>query len=90
MRIRRSHEFGIEEARRRIDEVAADLEQRFSLTTQWQGDNLAISGTGIKGQVTVTDQTVELNLKLGFALAIMEGPIRSAIEQNLDDHLQQS
>lgn len=89
MRIRRSHDFGIDEARRRIDEVAAELEDRFSLTTQWRGDNLEISGTGIKGQVTVTDRTVELYLKLGFALAIMEGPIRSAIEQNLDEHLQQ-
>ena len=89
MRIRRSHDYGIDEARRRIDEVAAELEDRFSLTTQWQGDRLAISGTGIKGQVTVTDHDVELYLKLGFALAIMEGPIRSAIEQNLDDHLQQ-
>jgi len=87
MRIRRSHALGIEEARNRADRIAADLQQQFSLRSNWHGDALHVKGNGVTGQLTVDKSHIELNVRLGFALKLMEGPIRSAIEKTIDAEL---
>ncbi len=88
MRIRRSHQLGVEEARRRADEIAEHLGRQFSLTSNWQGDHLVVSGNGVNGYLMVAEESVELEVRLGFALKLMEGPIRSAIENTIDEHLE--
>ena len=89
MRIRRDHHLGIDAAKSRVSEVAEELSQQFSLTSDWHGDRLNFRGSGVTGKVDVTHDRIEFNVKLGFALLIMEGPIRSAINNALDAHLQQ-
>ncbi len=87
MRIRRHHNLGLEEARKRADRIAADLQQQFSLRSNWQGDELQVKGNGVNGQLRVDETHFELDVKLGFALKLMEGPIRSAIEKMIDEEL---
>ena len=87
MRIRRSHNLGLEEARKRADLIAADMQQQFSLKSKWQGDALQVRGNGVTGQLKVDEQNIELDVRLGFALKLMEGPIRSAIESTIDEEL---
>ncbi len=71
----------------RADRVAADLQQQFSLRSNWQGDALHVQGNGVSGQLRVDETHFELEVKLGFALKLMEGPIRSAIERMIDEEL---
>ncbi len=87
MRIRRSHTLGFEEARRRADDIAGDLCRQYSLSSEWQGDYLRVAGSGVNGHLVVAEDSIELEIRLGFALKLMEGPIRSAIESAIDDHL---
>lgn len=87
MVIRRSHQLGIEEARSRATQIAGHLARQYSLTSTWQGDNLVVSGNGVNGQLIVAEESIELQVRLGFALKLMEGPIRSAIEDTIDEHL---
>ena len=87
MRIRRSHNLGLEEARSRADRIAEDLQEQFSLRSSWNGDALQVQGNGVSGQLTVDEQNIELEVRLGFALKLMEGPIRSAIERMIDEEL---
>jgi len=87
MKIRRSHNLGLEEARKRADLIAADLREQFSLRSQWQGDALHVQGNGVSGQLHVDEHSIELDVRLGFALKLMEGPIRSAIETMIDEEL---
>jgi putative polyhydroxyalkanoate system protein len=87
MNIRRNHSLGIEEARNRADRVAADLQQQFSLRSKWQGDALHVKGNGVSGELRVDDTHFVLDVRLGFALKLMEGPIRSAIERMIDEEL---
>ncbi|MDH3615510.1 MAG: polyhydroxyalkanoic acid system family protein [Gammaproteobacteria bacterium] len=87
MNIRRSHQLGIEEARSRASEIAEHLDRQFSLTSRWQGDRLLVSGNGVNGHLVVAEESIELDVRLGFALKLMEGPIRSAIESTIDEHL---
>ena len=87
MVIRRSHQLSIEEAKVRADEIAADLAERFGLTARWQGDSMIVSGTAVNGALHIDEETVEVVINLGLALKLMEGPIRSVIEDSIDDHL---
>jgi len=77
----------MDEARNRADRIAADLKQQFSLRSIWQGDALKVSGNGVNGQLLVAEDNIELHVRLGFALKLMEGPIRSAIEAMIDEEL---
>jgi putative polyhydroxyalkanoate system protein len=87
MRIKRSHSLGLTEARDRADELAAHLERQFSLNARWQGDHMVVNGTGIHGQLEVAEDYIELHVRLGLALKLMEPRIRSVIEETMDEHL---
>ena len=87
MRTHRSHDLGLEEARKRADRIAEDLRQQYSVTTRWQGDAMHVQGNGISGQLLVDERHIELQVQLGFALKLMEGPIRSVIEKTIDEEL---
>lgn len=87
MRIKRHHELGIDEAKSQVSQIASELSQVFSLTSDWHGDVLKFRGSGVTGEVAVADDSIEFNVKLGFALFMMEAPLRSAINNALDAHL---
>jgi putative polyhydroxyalkanoate system protein len=87
MKIRRTHSLGLKEARKRADRIAADLADQFSVRTAWQGDALHVEGNGVRGQLHVEEQHVEIDITLGLALRLMEAPIRSVIEKAIDDEL---
>lgn len=89
MHIRREHDLGADEARSRVDKVAAELERQFSLKSEWRGDELHFRGAGAKGRVAVTEDSIEFNVELGFALMMMEPAIRSAVNAALDKHIAQ-
>lgn len=89
MIIRRNHSLGTEEARRRIEEVASDIASRFDLSYSWQGDNLGFRGRGVDGNIEISDDSVEVHVKLGFALMMLQGAIRHAIENSIDEHINQ-
>lgn len=87
MRIRRNHELGLEEARNRADRIAAELQSQYSLRSAWHGDRLQVNGSGVNGHLVVDETSIELEVRLGFALKLMEGPIRTAIEETIDENL---
>lgn len=87
MRIKREHSLGREEARRRVDEIAADVGGRFNLRSEWADDSLQVKGTGVNGAINVGDEDIEVDVKLGFSLMLLESSIRSAIEDAMDKHL---
>ena len=87
MRIRREHHLGADEARLRVDKVAADLQRQFGLKSEWRGEELHFRGAGAKGRVAVTEDSIEFNVELGFALMMMEPAIRSAVNAALDKHI---
>ena len=87
MRLKKRHDLGLDEAKKRIDGVADKLHERFSVTADWDGDDLRVSGNGINGHIAVDEHTVLVELRLGLALMFLEGQIRSGIENAMDEHL---
>ena len=87
MRIKRQRKLGTDEARRRVDRIATEMGQQFGLSSEWRGDHLNVKGSGVDGQISVRDASIDVSVTLGFSLMLMEGTIRSAIEDAMDKHL---
>ena len=87
IKIRREHTLGVDEAKRRVDQVAEDVGGRFRLTSRWEGDHLRVTGTGVTGRIIVEATSVEVFVQTGFAMMMFRETIRSAIEESIDDYI---
>jgi putative polyhydroxyalkanoate system protein len=75
------------EARTRIDKVADALSNKYGLRSAWEGDALKFGGSGVNGHIAVADQSIDVDVRLGLMLSMMESTIRTSIEEALDKHL---
>jgi putative polyhydroxyalkanoate system protein len=87
IRIHREHHLGKDEARKRVADVADELCNQYGLSSSWAGDDLKFTGTGVNGCIVVSEQRVDVEVKLGFALSMMSRTIRNSIEGALTSHL---
>ena len=87
MRIRREHTLGIEEAKRRVDQVAAELGGKLNLTSRWEGDHMRVKGRGVSGRILVTEESVEVHVTVGLTMIMLREPIRVAIESSIDHYI---
>lgn len=85
MKISRDHNLGLDEARSRVTRVAGKLQKKFSLSSEWSEDNLVFKGSGVTGQIAVADSKIDLDVSLGLTLMMLEGSIKSAINEALDE-----
>jgi putative polyhydroxyalkanoate system protein len=87
MRVQKAHCLGKDEARKRVAGVADALRDKYGVSSSWDGDDLKIDGSGVSGCITVAEQSVDAEVRLGFALSMMSGVIRTSLEEALDEHL---
>jgi putative polyhydroxyalkanoate system protein len=89
MRLERNHQLGIDEAKQRVDRIRSGIEAQYGLSGEWNGDTLRFTGASVNGHIVVSEQRVLVEVRLGFAMMLLEGPIRSHISAALDEHLVQ-
>ena len=77
----------IDEARALVEEIADDLNKSLRLERSWQDYDLNVRGSGVNGKITISHDFIEVNIKLGFALKLLEPTIRREIETTMDSHL---
>ena len=87
MKIKRKHTLGVEQARRRVDQVAEELGGKLRLTTEWEGDHMLVHGKGVSGRILVSDDSVEVHVHVGLAMMMFREPIRQAIEGSIDHYI---
>lgn len=87
MKIKKDHCLGKDEARKRVANIAESLGDKYGISSSWDGDDLQIKGSGVNGCIAVADESVEVEVKLGFALSMMEGTIRTSLEEAMDKYL---
>jgi putative polyhydroxyalkanoate system protein len=87
LKITRKHTLGIEEAKRRVDQVADELGGKLKLTSQWDGDHLRVNGRGVSGRIVVEADNVEVQVTLGLAMMMLREPIRVSIEESIDHYI---
>jgi len=87
MRLERNHELGIDEAKQRVDRIRSGIEAQYGLSGEWVGDKLRFFGASVKGHIMVYEERVLVEVRLGFAMMLLEGPIKSHISAAMDEHL---
>jgi putative polyhydroxyalkanoate system protein len=90
--VRRAHALPKEEARKRAEELANSMKQRFELEWRWDGDRIAFdaprgAAKGTKGSVEVGDKEVRVQIDLPFLLRMLKGTIESKVTDKLNQLL---
>jgi putative polyhydroxyalkanoate system protein len=87
--VRRAHTLSKEEARKRAEDFARNMEQRFELQWRWEGDRIIFdaprgAAKGTKGTVDVGDKDVRVQIDLPFLLRMLKGTVESKVHEKLD------
>jgi putative polyhydroxyalkanoate system protein len=87
--VRRAHTLPKEEARKRAEAFARNMEQRFELQWRWEGDRIVFDAPrgvakGTKGTVDVGDKDVRVQIDLPFLLRMLKGTVESKVHEKLD------
>ncbi|BET26438.1 putative polyhydroxyalkanoate system protein [Limnobacter thiooxidans] len=83
IRARKSHNLSLEDAKKTAQKLADQLQKEFQVDSQWQGNTLNFTRSGVKGTLDVTEQEVILDISLGFMLKAFKGKIQAEIDNNL-------
>lgn len=75
--LRRRHLVGLKQAKVAAQKVADDLAEEFGMAANWDGDVLRLSRSGTEGELMVTRNEVQFDLRLGVLLV----PFRARIEE---------
>jgi putative polyhydroxyalkanoate system protein len=76
---RKAHNLTLEEAKQTAQKLADQLQKEFQLDSQWQGNTLNFTRSGVKGKLDVT-----VDISLGFMLKAFRGKIQAEIDKNID------
>jgi putative polyhydroxyalkanoate system protein len=87
--VRRAHSLSKDDAKKRAEELAKSMEEKFNLVWKWEGDKITFdapkgAAKGTKGQVSVTDKEVRVEIDLPFLLRVMKGTIEDKVNEKLN------
>jgi putative polyhydroxyalkanoate system protein len=82
--IQRKHALGLAKAKQVANKVAHDLEQKYELESSWEGNTLTFSRAGVQGELSVTKDSMNCEVTLGFLFKAFKGPIQGEMEKNFD------
>lgn len=82
--IKRRHKLDHKHAKAAAHKIARDLNQRFGLTCEWDGDEVSFDGAGVTGTMHVGKSQISLDVQLSFLLTALKGPIEREINKQLD------
>jgi putative polyhydroxyalkanoate system protein len=86
--VERKHSLGRQAAREKAELLVEKLVSKYDVKAQWAGDTVEVKRSGANGLISIDDDTIRVDLKLGMMLSMMSGTIESEIERVLDKALQ--
>ena len=84
IQIQRAHSMPLKKARDAANDFAQRLNEKFDLQSEWDGDTLNFSRSGVSGRLALTKSDVTIDVKLGFLLSAFAGKMEGHIKDNLD------
>ena len=78
--ISRKHALSLKKARAAAEKIAKDLDKRFELDYEWNGDRIEFERTGVNGHLSVSKDRLALEVSLGWLLT----PLKPAIEREIN------
>jgi putative polyhydroxyalkanoate system protein len=86
--VERKHSLGRDVAKQKAELLVEKLVSKYDVKAQWLGDTVEVKRSGANGVISIDDETIRVDLKLGMMLSMMSGTIESEIERVLDKALQ--
>ncbi|WP_416396874.1 polyhydroxyalkanoic acid system family protein [Allohahella sp. A8] len=83
IKVSRQHNLPMDEARSKAEALAEDLGREFNVNYEWNGNQLDFKRSGVKGDLKVKENSIDVDLHLG----LLARPFKSRIEQELHKHL---
>ena len=88
--LQRDHKLGVDEAHSRVDKIADFLREKLKADYEWEEDSLQFKCTGASGCIDVSENSLELKIKLSMLLSPMKGSIHESIKRQVDEALAES
>jgi putative polyhydroxyalkanoate system protein len=76
--IHRKHTLGVTKAKQVANKVAKDLETKYELVCEWEGNTLSFGRAGVQGD------EMKCEVTLSFLFKAFKGPIQGEMEKNFD------
>jgi len=88
--ILRAHHMTLAAAKKAVQQVADDLAQEHDLESEWKGNTLHFSRSGVDGTIRVAASEIEIDVRLGFLLRAFRSSFERHIVTHLDEHLRET
>jgi putative polyhydroxyalkanoate system protein len=90
--VRRTHALPRDEARKRAEDLARSMQQRFELDWRWEGDRIVFeaprgAAKGTRGSVEVGEREVRVQIDLPMLLRMLKGTVESKVNEKLSQVL---
>ena len=82
--IARKHTLSHRKAKAVAEKIAKDLNKRFDLDYEWEGDHVNFARPGVTGRMLVGKDRLKLDVELGFLLSMLKPVIEKEIVSQLD------
>ena len=82
--IERAHSMSLKKAREAASNFADQLAEKFDLESEWEGDTLHFTRSGVNGTLVLEKNAVAINVKLGLLLSAFRCNFEKHINDNLD------
>jgi putative polyhydroxyalkanoate system protein len=82
--ITRQHSLTHKKARGVAEKIAKDLNKRFDLEYEWDGEHIDFARPGVTGRIHVGKDRIKLDVQLGLLLGMLKPTIEREIDAQLD------
>lgn len=86
--IHRAHNLGLAQARDLAEKLAGNLAERYQLAYHWQENALHFKRSGVQGQIELAADAIQVKVRLGMFMAMMQPHLEQMIAHHLDAALQ--
>jgi putative polyhydroxyalkanoate system protein len=80
----RDHGLSPDEARSRVERIAAELESKYGLKGSFQGERYVFQRTGVKGAVEFPPGRVSVSVDLSLVLAGLRSRVEAKLKEGLE------
>jgi len=84
--IAKKHALSHQKAKPAAEKDAADLNKRFELEYEWNGDDIEFNRPGLTGALHVGKDAVRLDCELGVMLSLLKPTIEAEVHKQFDKY----
>jgi putative polyhydroxyalkanoate system protein len=87
IQITRAHRLGIEAARAEAERIAQHVQDKYGASYAWDGDTMHFSRSGVRGEIAITGDSLDLTIWPSLLLTPIRGQIEQRLVAKIDRHL---